>query len=101
MVVASEHPASRPRRLGRLIIARASSDKIGSQRRLRYMIAESDQSGSCIQRMNEIRVASRLFNGSLLASLFFYEHAFSVLSSLVFDCVRPVFNSDSRGAKIA
>jgi hypothetical protein len=33
----------------------------------------------------EIAVASDGFNGSFLASLFFYEHALSVLHSFVFD----------------
>ena len=51
--------------------------------------------------MNEIGVASRLFDGSLLTSCLFYEHILSILCFFVFNRNQSDFDHNCLGAEIA
>jgi hypothetical protein len=50
--------------------------------------------------LNEIGVASRLFDGSLLTSRFFYEHILSAIYFFVFNRDRSDFDHNRLGAEI-
>ena len=74
------------------ILRSAQDDSIVAFRQNRQLAASSFYDRLNARQRDEIRVASRLFDGSLLTSSFSYEHTFSSFRSLLFDRGQSRFN---------